>query len=120
MPGAREALEAFERAGRAEPGEAGAQFWIWGARAALLLGLPDRLGECRREALARAPELSAALHRARDEAAGSEDPHELAEAQALLEALEKAPGTARARVAVVTTEAGPAPGRPKAKTPRRP
>jgi len=119
VPGAREALEAFERAGRAEPGEAAAQFWIWGARAALLLGAPDRLAECRREALARVPEIAAALHRARDEAAGSEDPHELAEAQALLDALEKAPGTARARLAVVT-EAAPAERRPKAKAPRRP
>jgi len=108
MSGAREALEAFEQAGRAEPGEAGAQFWIWGARAALLLGTPDRLNECRREALARAPELAAALRRAREEAAGGEDPHELAEAQALLDALEKSPGTARARL-VVVTEAGPPP-----------
>jgi len=106
VSGAREALEAFEQAGRAEPGEAGAQFWLWGARAALLLGAPDRLEECRREARARAPELAAALHRARDEAASSEDPHEVAEAQALLDALEKAPGTARARL-VVVTEAGP-------------
>ncbi|HEY8924100.1 MAG TPA: tetratricopeptide repeat protein, partial [Polyangia bacterium] len=94
VPGAREALESFERAGRADPGEGGAQFWVWAARAALLLGAPDRLAECRREALARAPELAAALHRAREEAAGGEDPHELEEAQALLDALEKAPGTA--------------------------
>jgi len=120
VPGAREALEAFERAGRAEPGEAGAQFWIWGARAALLLGTPDRLGECRREALARAPELAAALHRAREEAAGGEDPHELEEAQALLDALEKSPGTARARLVVVTEAGPPVKERSPAKAPAGP
>ena len=105
VAGAREALDAFERAGRAESGEAGAQFWIWAARAALVVGAPERLAECRRQALSRAPDLAGALRRARDEAAASDDPHELEEAQALLDGLEKAPGPGRARLAVVTEAA---------------
>lgn len=107
VAGGRDALDAFERAGRAErTGESGARFWIWAARAALLLGAPERLAECRRQALALAPDLAGALHRARDAAAEGGDPHEIEEAEALVAALERPPGTARARLAVVT-DSGP-------------
>jgi tetratricopeptide (TPR) repeat protein len=100
--GAREALEAFERAGRLDNGEAGARFWIWGARAAQLLALPERLQACRREALARVPSLAADLRRARDAAATDDEPEALAEAESLVAALEDPIGSGRSRLTVVT------------------
>jgi hypothetical protein len=107
VAGARDALDAFERAGRADrTAESGARFWIWAARAALLLGAPERLAACRSQALSLAPDVAGALHRARDAAAQGGDPHALEEAEALVAALEQAPGTARARLAVVT-DSGP-------------
>lgn len=105
--GAREALEAFERAGRLDNGEAGARFWIWGARAAQLLALPERLTACRREALARVPTLAADLRRARDAAGAGDEPEALAEAESLVAALEEPIGTGRSRLTVVTEETPP-------------
>jgi len=133
VPGGREALEAFERAARIEDskqdgkqggkrdseddgekeGQQGARFWIWAARAAQLLAAPDRLAACRREALARAPALGAALRRARDAAAADDDPDALAEAEALLAALEEPIGPGRTRLAVLSgPPAAPAPAPP--------
>ena len=104
VAGGREALEAFERAGRLERGDTGARFWIWGARAAQVLALPDRLDTCRREALARAPGLAADLHRAREAAAAGDEPEALTEAEALVAALEEPMGSGRSRLTVLTRE----------------
>jgi tetratricopeptide (TPR) repeat protein len=107
VAGAREALDAFERAGRLDDGEAGARFWIWGARAATLLALPERLAACRKEALARVPSLASDLKRARDAAAAGDEPEALAEAESLVAALEDPIGTGRSRLAVVMADAPP-------------
>jgi tetratricopeptide (TPR) repeat protein len=104
VAGGREALEAFECAGQLDGGETGARFWIWGARAAQLLALPERLATCRREALARAPGLAAELRRARDAAAAGEEPEALTEAEALVAALEEPLGSARSRLTVLSHE----------------
>jgi tetratricopeptide (TPR) repeat protein len=124
VSGGRDALDAFEQAGRAETtAESSARFWIWAARAALLLGAPERLEECRRQALARAPDLAAALHQARDAAAEGDDRHALEEAEALVAALERPAGTARTRLAVLADggtgpEAAPVVAAPEPSSPR--
>jgi len=115
-----EALDAFERAARLRQGPESAQFWSWAARAAQLVADPDRLATCRREALALVPDLGAALKRARDAAATEEDPEALAEAEALLAALEDPIGPGRKRLPVLG--GGPPPLPPPASSrpePRR-
>ena len=117
VSGGRAALDAFERAARLEQGAEGARFWIWAARAARLLAAPDRLADCRREALALVPELGEGLRRARDAAATEDDPEALAEAEALLGALEDPIGPGRTRLAVLDSgaerPASPSPGKKK-------
>jgi len=130
VSGGREALDAFERAARLEAskkesksdkeGQQAARLWIWAARAAQLLAAPDRLAACRREALARVPELGAALRRARDAAAADDDPDALAEAEALLAALEDPIGPGRMRLAVLSGPAAPPAAAPPPKRPAAP
>ncbi|HEY4393770.1 MAG TPA: tetratricopeptide repeat protein [Polyangia bacterium] len=127
VAGARDALDAFERAAAIERGQTAARLWIWAARAAQLLAAPEKIAACRKEALALLPELAGALRRARDAAAGSEDPDELSEAEALLEALEGPIATGRARLTVLTELSPSAPrtprpasGAPEQKRPTRP
>jgi tetratricopeptide (TPR) repeat protein len=128
IAGAREALGAFERAGRLDGGETGARFWIWAARAGQLLAAPETIVACRKEALARVPALPGALRRARDAAEADDDPEALSEAEALLDALEAPIATARARLTVLTDrdtaapamkKAPAAPSKPKAPGPSR-
>lgn len=94
IPGARRALDAFENAGRLEPGPTGARLWAWAARAALVCALPERVERARHEALVREPNLKESLARARDAGRaedGARDPDEDAEgdeAEALLHALD--------------------------------
>lgn len=116
-----EALEAFERAARlerggAEHGPERARFWVWAARAAQLLAAPERQATCRREALALVPDLPAALRRARDASLAEDDPEALAEAEALLAALEAPITGARKRLPVL----GEAPPPPAAPSPAPP
>lgn len=106
---AREARQAFSEAARLEAGEARARFWVWGARAALLGGEPDQVAACRAHALADDPDIGAALARARDAARADEDAEALAEAEALLAALEGPIPAARARLPVLS---GPPPAPP--------
>jgi len=106
---AGEALDAFVRAARLREGPDGARFWIWAARAAQLLAAPERLADCRREALALIPDLAAALRRARDAAAAEDDPEALAEAEALLAALEEPIGSGRKRLPVLSGSSSPPP-----------
>lgn len=96
-----QALEAFERAARLVPGQQSARFWVWAARAAQLVAAPDRQASCRREALALVPDLATALLRARDAAAAEDDPDALAEAEALLAALEAPIMSGRKRLPVL-------------------
>lgn len=98
---AREAGAAFEAAARLEGGDAAARLWVWAARAATLEASPERVALCRREALARERTLPDQLRRARDAAGQGGDPGELAEAEALLEALESPIQPGRMRLAVV-------------------
>jgi len=118
-----EALEAFEHAARLERGpEHGperARFWVWAARAAQLLAAPERQASCRREALALVPELATALRRARDASLAEDDPEALAEAEALLAALEEPISAARKRLTVLG-EAPPQPAPPAPGPPPRP
>lgn len=108
VAGAPEALLAFERAGQLHTGEMGARFWLWGARAARLAAAPERLAACRREALARAPDLQAALQRAREAArALANDEGDLAEAEAMVSALEDPIGVARSRLTIIADKATP-------------
>lgn len=108
---AGEALEAFERAARLQRGPESARLWIWAARAAQLLAAPERQASCRGEALALVPDLAQSLRRARDAAAAEDDPDALAEAEALLAALEEPITSARKRLPVLGGDAprSPAP-----------
>ena len=101
IAGAREALVAFENAGRLDRGQAGARFWVWAARAAQLLGAPERMVACREEALRRVPGLGAALRRACEAAAESDDSDELVEAETLRAALVDPVPAGRARLTVL-------------------
>jgi tetratricopeptide (TPR) repeat protein len=96
-----QALEAFQRAARLVQGQQSARFWVWAARAAQLLAAPERQESCRREALALVPDLATALQRARDAAATEDDPDALAEAEALLAALEGPIMSGRKRLPVL-------------------
>jgi tetratricopeptide (TPR) repeat protein len=107
VAGAREALAAFENAGRLDRGQTGARFWVWAARAAQLLGAPERMVACRQEALARVPALATALRRACEAAAGSDDSDELVEAEALRAALEDPVPAGRARLTVLPDSDSP-------------
>jgi hypothetical protein len=101
-PGAaREAGAAFEAAARLDRGEASARLWVWAGRAALLAADPERLVVCRRQALEKDPGLAASLRRASDDARQSGEAQEIAEAEALLEALEGEVPRGRTRLPVV-------------------
>ena len=117
---ASEALDAFERAARLQQGPESARFWVWAARAAQVLAAPERQAGCRRESLALVPDLAAALRRARDAAASEDDPEALAEAEALLAALEEPIGPARKRLLVLGEEPPPVPGPARGATPAAP
>ncbi len=120
-PGAaREAGAAFETAARLDRAEAASRLWIWAARAALLEAAPTRLAQCRSEALAREPALGEQLRRARDTARQEGDPQEIAETEALLEALEGPVPTGRVRLPVVNDEAEKPAHRPRSPDPHRP
>ena len=99
---AREARLAFAEAARLEGGVAGARFWIWAARAALLAADPQEVKACRAQALAGDPDLASSLRRARDAARDDDDDADAAgEAEALLDALEGAIPPGRARLPVL-------------------
>lgn len=118
--GAREAGAGFEAAAKLDRDESAARMWIWAARAALLEAAPERLALCRREAIARDPVIGVALRRARDAALLDDDPDEVEEAQALLDALEIIPPPGRTRLPVVTeNEISATPAAPTHRT-RRP
>jgi len=85
---AGEAGQAFEAAARLDGGESASRLWAWAARAAALEAAPARLAFCRREALTRDPGLLEELRRARDAAQNDGEPEELAQAEALLHAME--------------------------------
>lgn len=107
---AREARLAFAEAARLEGGAGGARFWIWAARAALLGAEPDEVRACRAAALGADADVASSLRRARDAARDDEDePDALAEAEALLVALEGEIPSGRARLPVLSgsTAAGP-------------
>lgn len=77
--------ESFHRAAALVPGPEGARFLAWAARAARAAGNEKEAESARAEALARDPELGAALRRA---AEAAEDPDAREEAEALAEATE--------------------------------
>jgi hypothetical protein len=104
---AREARLAFSEAARLEVAESRALFWVWAARAALLGAEPEQVSACRAHAVAEDPAIGAALRRARDAAAADDDAEALAEAEALLAALEGPIPSARARLPVLS--GGPPP-----------
>jgi len=100
---AREARLGFSEAARLEKGEAAARFWVWAARAALLGAEPDQVRVCRAAAVAAEPDVASSLRRARDAAQDDEDdPDALAEAEALVAALEDDIPTGRARLPVLS------------------
>ncbi|MES1165021.1 MAG: tetratricopeptide repeat protein [Verrucomicrobiota bacterium] len=101
-PGAaREAGALFEAAACLDRGDAAARLWIWAARAAVLAADPEQLERTRREALACEPALAEQLRRAREAARETGDADEIAEAEALVDALESPPARGRFRLAVI-------------------
>jgi tetratricopeptide (TPR) repeat protein len=99
--GAREAGAAFEAAARLDRGEAASRLWAWAARAAALEAAPARQALCRHEALTREPALADQLLRARDAARDEGNPDEIAEAEALLDAVQAPIQGGRVRLPVI-------------------
>lgn len=95
-----EAVAAFLHAAEAAPGPAGARFCAWAARAAKEGGRPRDASAARAAALARDPDIVAALERAAAAAARDDEPAALAEAAALHAAFcDRAPDGRRLPVA---------------------
>jgi tetratricopeptide (TPR) repeat protein len=81
------ALGSFRRAAETAPGPQGAHFFVWAARAAAEAGLAAEADQARKDALARDPDVLAALQRAVDASTENDDDDAHAEAQRLVESL---------------------------------